>query len=223
MGEFEGKLNIYTCELCRGFIVTRDVNEGVTPFMTNCRATPQCSGMMKSSFYRVFDQSMRETHQWYRPPADQVLPPHYAEHVRKGGLILRENPDNPLSTPFDITARNLRQQRASDWAVQCFTITEAMSLPQRGLRHAEEAIELAQSCGSDPAKLHALIDYIFAREPGALDREIGGSGLTLLVLAQAAGLSADSCELAELTRVLSKPVQHFTERNKVKNDAGFKE
>lgn len=86
---FSGKLNIYTCEKCRGHIVTRDIDEGVTPFMTDCYATPDCKGPMKSSFYRVFDQSMRESHQWYRPTSTANMNPYTRDHVEKGGLILR--------------------------------------------------------------------------------------------------------------------------------------
>jgi hypothetical protein len=89
------------------------------------------------------------------------------------------------------------------------------------LRLAEEAIEAAQSAGCDPATLHKLIDYIYARPAGSIHREIGGVGITLLALANAEGLNADACEHGELHRVLSKPLSHFTARNQVKNDAGF--
>ena len=84
-----GKLNIYTCQTCRGHLVTRDVDRGVTPFMIGCKAIPGCGGHMQSSMYRVFDQTMAETHQWYRPPAVQVLTPAEQQHVRQGGLLLR--------------------------------------------------------------------------------------------------------------------------------------
>lgn len=88
---FQGKLNIYTCEACRGHIVTRDLGAGVTPFMIGCRATPDCRGMMKSSMYRVFDQSMKESHQWRTPASvDELasLSQWEAEHVSNGGLLL---------------------------------------------------------------------------------------------------------------------------------------
>lgn len=96
-GEPEGRgLNIYTCEKCRGHIVTRDVDQGVTPFSIACRARHGCGGWMQSSMYRVFDQTMRESHQWYRPPTIQVLTGGEHEHVKNGGLLLREAPhDHP--------------------------------------------------------------------------------------------------------------------------------
>lgn len=60
-----------------------------------------------------------------------------------------------------------------------------------------------------------------AKEPGELSQELGGVGVTLLALAAAANVSADDAELTEIRRVLSKPLEHFWARNKVKNDAGF--
>lgn len=86
---FEGRLNIYTCTTCRGHIVTRDVDEGTTPMFTGCDATPGCAGTMQSSMYRVFDQTMRESHQWYRPSAVEVVGDAVRQHVSMGGLLLR--------------------------------------------------------------------------------------------------------------------------------------
>lgn len=92
-GAFEGKVNIYTCTTCRGHIVTRDVDAGTTPFMTSCRSTPGCPGNMQSSMYRVFDQTMREDFQWYRPSAAENVAQHNRQHVAMGGLLLRKAPD----------------------------------------------------------------------------------------------------------------------------------
>lgn len=89
---FVGKLNIYTCQKCREHIVTQDLEPGVTPFSLPCRATPHCKGWMQSSMYRVFDQSMKPAFVWYRPPATQRLTKGEAEHVNKGGLLLRKAP-----------------------------------------------------------------------------------------------------------------------------------
>lgn len=85
----KGRLNIYTCDKCRGHIVTRDIETGVTPFGTSCRATADCGGMMQSSVYHVQDQRMRASHVWYRPTINDLLKPEVLEHVNRGGLILR--------------------------------------------------------------------------------------------------------------------------------------
>lgn len=94
-----GKLNIYTCDNCRSHIVTRDVDEGVTPFMlpsreycpNRCGAEPRAHIYMTSSFYRVWDQRIREDYQWYRPAPGEEIEPAVREHVARGGLILRAN------------------------------------------------------------------------------------------------------------------------------------
>lgn len=87
---YKDQLNIYTCDTCRGHVVTRDIATGVTPFMTLCRATPECKGLMRSSMYRVFDQSMRASLVWDRPAFLESTDPGYRDHVERGGLILRE-------------------------------------------------------------------------------------------------------------------------------------
>ena len=48
--------------------------------------------MAESSFYRV-DQFLGHTHEWYRPASVDDLDPDTAEHVRNGGLLLRERED----------------------------------------------------------------------------------------------------------------------------------
>lgn len=86
----DGKKNIYTCSICRGHIVTRDREEGVTPFMISCKATENCKGMMQSSMYRVFDGSMAATYEWYKPLDMRGLSAGEREHVSMGGLLLRK-------------------------------------------------------------------------------------------------------------------------------------
>jgi len=89
---FQNKKNIYTCEVCHDHVVTVDIDEGVTPFMIDCKCTPGCKGMMKSSMYRVFDQSMKAGWEWYRPTDVSGLSRWSLDHVSKGGLILRQVP-----------------------------------------------------------------------------------------------------------------------------------
>lgn len=88
-GEFHGKKNIYVCESCFGHIVTVDRDAGVTPFMLQCKASDGCKGMMKSSLYRVFDQSIGADHEWFRPESVEGLAIWEKSHVSNGGLLLR--------------------------------------------------------------------------------------------------------------------------------------
>ena len=69
--------------------------------------------------------------------------------------------------------------------------------------------------------LHRLIDHVYAKAVGELGQEVGGLGVTLLALAEAAGISADAAELREIERVRSKPLAGFSARNAAKKAAGF--
>jgi hypothetical protein len=92
------RLNIYVCDDCGLHIVTKDVVEGTTPFMIGCQCTPKCQGRMVSSMYRVFDPNgkMFWTHEWYKPTVIlATMTPAIADHVSKGGLLLRRRIDNP--------------------------------------------------------------------------------------------------------------------------------
>lgn len=122
---------------------------------------------------------------------------------------------------IEFGSRDRRQGQVAAWCAAAFGTAHLASLPQRGIRLLEEAVETAQAAGCKREMCHKLIDYVFDREPGELVQEIGGVGLTLLALCAAAGVSADDLEQTELERVLAKPLDHFAARNKVKNDAGF--
>lgn len=120
-----------------------------------------------------------------------------------------------------ILPRDRRQEMVASWAQAAFGQREATSLPQRGLRLLEEAIEAFQACGGEEFKAHELVAFVFGREKGKIGQELGGVAVCVLALAAAAGLSADEEEAREIHRVLSKPLAEFTARNAAKNAAGF--
>lgn len=120
-----------------------------------------------------------------------------------------------------MNVRNNRQKLIAEWCIAAFGKDHAASVEQRGLRLVEEVIEAAQAAQCDPGILHKLIDYIYKKPAGDLRQELGGVGICLLAIASAAGLNAEETENAECTRVLSKPLAFFTERNNKKNEAGF--
>ena len=129
-----------------------------------------------------------------------------------------------MTDPHDVERnlpRDQRQEMLVSWAEMAFGREQATSVPQRGLRLLEEAIEAFQASGGDEAMAHKLITFVFARPPGTVGQELGGVAVTVLLLAAAAGLSADEEECREMHRVLSKPLREFTARNESKNAAGF--
>ena len=125
-----------------------------------------------------------------------------------------------LQTPApQFLDRELRQSKVLAWVHRAFGKD---SVRQRALRLLEEAAEAYQAAGGDETMAIRLMSYVFGRPVGDLPQEIGGVGVTLLALAATAEISADDEEQRELTRVLSKPVEHFAARNAAKNAAGFK-
>lgn len=114
-----------------------------------------------------------------------------------------------------------RQGQVHRWCIAAFGDDHAKSIEQRGIRLAEEAIEAAQASGCQKDMLHRLVDHIYGRPVGKLHQELGGVGVTLLALAQAAGVDAETAEVREVDRILAKPLAHFTARDAAKNAAGF--
>ena len=86
--EMRDKKNIYTCKICGKYIVTIDMDEGVTPMFLNCRATRDCHGTMVSHMYRV-PQNIDPDWEWHKPIDLSGLSPDMREHVELGGLCIR--------------------------------------------------------------------------------------------------------------------------------------
>lgn len=95
----DGHRNLYQCDHdAAHIIVTVDREPGVAPFTIQC---PHCAAAgtpgagfyrhpaMTSALYRV-PQNLRPTHEWYRPDTLEGLSPAVADHVTRGGLLLRE-------------------------------------------------------------------------------------------------------------------------------------
>lgn len=114
--DIDGRLNAYWCESCNGYIVTIDIDEGVTPMFLACRvkgdpADPgnDCRGRMHSMMYPALPWPATDgfntaiptvpTWEWYKPDAQEMKryrrrgDAETIEHVRKGGLLLRRRGD----------------------------------------------------------------------------------------------------------------------------------
>ena len=101
--------NAYYCEDCKGYVVTIDVDQGVTPMFLRCRATPGCKGMSKSMMYPKepwpavdgFGAPIptEPTYEWYRPGKRERrrLDADSRHHVGQGGLLLR-----PVAQPSGV-------------------------------------------------------------------------------------------------------------------------
>lgn len=85
----KGKKNGYTCQECNGQVITVDADDGVTPFAIACRATNNCDGLMFSAFYSI-PQFLPATYEWFKPASLKGYDRETREHIRKGGLVIRE-------------------------------------------------------------------------------------------------------------------------------------
>lgn len=83
---FQGKKNRYTCDTCCGQIITIDRDEGVTPFMLECRADRHCNGFMESSMYRHV--TGEPTFEWRKATAEEYAAASdgMRHHFDQGGL-----------------------------------------------------------------------------------------------------------------------------------------
>ena len=96
-----GRENVYTCPKCGGYTVTVDVDDGVTPFLLNCRASGEegkCDGKATSAFYPKSPRPPRippPAWEWYAPSAEETakLSPGMRDHVEQGGLLIRKKCD----------------------------------------------------------------------------------------------------------------------------------
>jgi NTP pyrophosphatase (non-canonical NTP hydrolase) len=118
--------------------------------------------------------------------------------------------------------RNDRQHEISTWGIKAFGVEESTSPPQRALRLLEEALELCQACGLEKEIIPGLVDHIYSKEPGSVDKEIGDVSVTILILAEAFGLSADACEAKMVNTLLAKDPAEHAARNANKNKLGFR-
>lgn len=95
---FKNRENVYTCQKCGGMTVTVDIDEGVTPFMLNCRASGKegdCDGGAYSAFY---PEGPRPAHipspawEWYKPDVLELANTSHEmrDHANRGGLFIRK-------------------------------------------------------------------------------------------------------------------------------------
>jgi len=95
--ENKGAKNRYDCQTCGRSIITINADEGVTPFAISCRATTGCAGLMYSAMYLI-PQTLLAEFEWFKPTKlkryilslSKRYDRHMKEHIRKGGLVLRE-------------------------------------------------------------------------------------------------------------------------------------
>jgi NTP pyrophosphatase (non-canonical NTP hydrolase) len=110
---------------------------------------------------------------------------------------------------------------AYEWAIRAFGADHVSDVRVRALRAAEEVVELAQSVGVERDLVHRLVDTVYGRPPGEPPQELGGSLLTLVVLARVLDEDPEELFEREVLRVLGKSPEHFARRNQEKLGLGL--
>jgi hypothetical protein len=112
--------------------------------------------------------------------------------------------------------RDERQKRVYDWGIRAFGLAHMTNRIERSARFLEEACELVQAIGLPEATAQRVLAHVYTKPSGRPTQEFGGVGVTQLALAHCIGVSADECELREIMRVESMPVEHWARRNRDK-------
>lgn len=109
--------------------------------------------------------------------------------------------------------------RVGLWLIECFGVSIARDTNERNLRFLEEALELVQSLGLSQESAHKLVDYVYNRDIGFPEQEVGGVMVTLAALCFANHLNLEACAEDELTRINLK-INEIREKQKNKPHLG---
>lgn len=93
------------------------------------------------------------------------------------------------------------QERVDRWMQDCFGAAISSDVIERNHRFLEEALELVQSNGCTISEAHQLVDYVYGRDQGDINQEVGGVMVTLAALCTAAAIDMRNAGEAELDRV----------------------
>jgi NTP pyrophosphatase (non-canonical NTP hydrolase) len=112
-------------------------------------------------------------------------------------------------------------ERGFQWAIAAFGRHVVHNFPERGMRVAEEAIELMQACLIPREQAHKLVDRVYDKEPGDIRKEMKNLLLTFVVFAHMHGEDIEELLREELEYVESKPMSHWKERHLNKQSMGL--
>lgn len=96
------------------------------------------------------------------------------------------------------------QKGVDQWMDVCFGEAIKADKVERCDRFIEEALEFVQSVGYSAERAHALVDYVFNRDIGEVNQEVGGVMVTLAAACNTIGVDIASAAQTELARVWTK-------------------
>ena len=92
------------------------------------------------------------------------------------------------------------QESVDRWLIVCFGEKIARDKVERNHRFMEESLELVQSTGCTKEEVLLLVDYVFSREIGEIEQEVGGVMNTLTALCLSHGIDMQHAGDIELER-----------------------
>lgn len=107
------------------------------------------------------------------------------------------------------------QSRVDNWLIECFGESIARDKRIRNHRFLEESLELVQACGCTKEDALRLVDYVYGRDIGEIEQEVGGVATTLAALCIAQGVDLNLCAETELLRVKNN-IEKIREKSKLK-------
>ncbi len=105
------------------------------------------------------------------------------------------------------------QRRAWNWVIECFGRDLANDRAERNRRFLEEAVELAQSLGCDKTTILQIVEYVYTRDTGIPEQEVGGVMVTFAALCEANNIEMAVAGRNELSRISSVDVMRKSERS----------
>jgi len=96
------------------------------------------------------------------------------------------------------------QDKVESWMNACFGPEISADIQERNHRFIEEALELVQANGCTASEAHQLVDYVYRRDQGDINQEVGGVMVTLAALCSAVGVDMKQSGEVELRRVWRK-------------------
>ncbi len=109
-----------------------------------------------------------------------------------------------MAIPKEAKSVGTLQSRVQPWMMACFGPEISADKLERGDRFLEEAIELLQSVDYPRERTYALIEYVYGREQGEINQEIGGVMITLAAFCLAHGQDMHEAGEVELARIWTK-------------------
>ena len=96
------------------------------------------------------------------------------------------------------------QDRVGKWMQACFGPKISSDKIERNHRFLEESLELVQANDCTKTEAHQLVDYVYGRDVGEINQEVGGVMITLAALCLAGNINMHEGGEVELVRIWTK-------------------